>query len=145
MTLLNAIITAGDFSAMDRPVSLAEQRAFIANYPATGVFFVALSGDELLGMQDVMPCATSPELTGEVSTFVRLGRQGQGIGSSLSAVTLLAARQRGFKRLYAKIRADNPKALRFYQHQGFRCVAHETARIRSVVTDIVVTERRLAP
>jgi L-amino acid N-acyltransferase YncA len=143
MHLLNAVVAAGNLTAIEQPVSLAEQQAFIATYPPDGLFFVALSGDELVGMQDIMPDSNSSEILGEVSTFVGLDKRGQGVGSQLSAVTFQAALQRGFKRLHAKIRADNAGALRFYQLQGFLEVARETAVIRGTVTQIIISEKAL--
>lgn len=130
MDLINAVVAAGNLTAIEQPVSLTEQQAFIAKYPPDGIFLVALSDDELVGMQDIMPGFNSSEILGEVSTFVGLDKRGQGVGSKISTVTFQAARQRGYKRLRAKIRSDNPGALRFYQHQGFQEVAKETAVIR---------------
>jgi L-amino acid N-acyltransferase YncA len=77
---------------------------------------------------------------------VRLDAVRSGVGRSLCAATFEAARERGFVKLSAMIRADNPGALRFYQSQGFRVlgVAERHALVRGRYIDEVLAERFIA-
>ena len=82
---------------------------------------------------------------GEVSTFVALGSRRAGIGRALTAATLRAARERGFRKVWAPIRADNPAAVAFYRSQGFRVIgtARAHALVRGAYLDEVLAERLL--
>lgn len=146
--LLAPIIAHGGLTAMEGPLTVEDQRAFIASFPARGVFTVALDGGRLVGMQDVLPLAPDlPALAhvGQISTFVSMAHHGQGVGRRLCHETFALARARGFAKLQATIRADNPRAVAFYMGQGFRLVGTMArhARINGVWIDEVLAERLL--
>lgn len=133
--LLLPIIQAGGLTIMD-DASLESQLEFIRGFPERGVFHVAVcnASQTILGMQDVMPVSLNenePPDMGEISTFVALGEQGKGIGRKLIWETFEAAKRKGFKKLVAAIRSDNPGALAFYRGLGFKVV--ESARKRALV------------
>jgi L-amino acid N-acyltransferase YncA len=144
--LLNPLIAERRYTVMDAEIHLAEQVAFIRAFPDRGVFHVAVdSSQELLGLQDVVPI--SAELSayrhvGEVSTFVRRHSQRQGIGRALCRATFEAARQRGFEKIMAAVRADNAQAICFYLHQGFKIIgtAQRHACIGGRYIDVVQME-----
>lgn len=145
--LLNAIVAAGGYTIL-RTVSLEEQRDFIRNFPARGVFHVAVAagGGQVLGLQDVAPLsARTFAHVGEISTFIAMGVQGQGIGRALMEATVAAARAQGFRKLWATIRGDNPRAVGFYLSQGFRIVgtAQQHAFVNNKYVDEVLAERLL--
>jgi ribosomal protein S18 acetylase RimI-like enzyme len=119
VAVLNPIIRAGTHTAMRDEVTEADQRTFIETFPDRGVFHVAVStpDDRIVGLQDIMPATDAH--TGEISTFVALEHRGRGIGSRLMTATLEAARERGYARIVATIRADNEHAIAFYRGQGF--------------------------
>ena len=99
-------------------------------------------------MQDVVPLSAGSPVFGHVgviSTFVALDAQRQGVGRQLSAATFAAARELGFRKLSATIRADNPAALAFYQGLGFRVigVAQRHALLRGQYVDEVLAEKWL--
>lgn len=125
VALLNPIIEAGSYTAMERCFSVEEQVAYVRAFPADGVFHVAVDSrsGRLVGMQDVTPLEESAWIngaqTGDISTFVALDSHGGGVGRALSEVTLLVARARGYRVLQAVIRADNPGAQGFYRSIGF--------------------------
>ena len=97
----------------------AEQVAFIRTLPQCAVYHAAVDeSGEVLGIQDVLP----GEGAGEISTFVRLDAHRRGIGRRLTPAALAAARARGFARVFATVRADNPGAVSFYESVGFRAV-----------------------
>jgi RimJ/RimL family protein N-acetyltransferase len=82
---------------------------------------------------------------GTISTFVALAFHGQGIGSRLTQATLQTASQRGFLKISATIRADNPRAVAFYLRQGFRVIgtAHRHAFVGGRYIDEILAERWL--
>jgi len=145
--VLNPIIEAGVYTVMDAPITVEEQAAFIREFPAAGVYNVAVSRENgrVLGLQDVFPRPAPFAHLGEISTFVALGAHGSGIGRALSLATFRRARESGFHKLCASIRADNPGAVAFYRRQGFRVIgtAREHARVGERYVDEVLAERIL--
>lgn len=149
VALLNPIIAAGIYTAMNEPVTLTDQLEFVHTFPARGVFLVAVHPDtgQIMGMQDVVPLSDESAWrhVGAISTFVALNAQRQGIGAQLCAAMFEAARAKGFRKLSATIRADNPHAVAFYLRQGFRLIgtAQQHALIRGRYVDEVLAERLL--
>ena len=150
VALLNPIIRAGVYTVMDEPVTLDGQIEFIRQFPEAGIFLVAVwdGSREVLGMQDVVPVLKDSRVfghVGEISTFVALERRGQGVGRRLCQATFAEAKLRGFRKLSAAIRADNPRAAAFYRGQGFRRVgvAREHAFIEGKYVDEVLMERKV--
>jgi L-amino acid N-acyltransferase YncA len=150
VALLNPIIQAGTYTTMDDTLSVAEQLAFIRNFPRRGVLHVAVceQSQAILGIQDVMPL--SPESSvlqhvGGISTFVSLVSHGQGIGHSLCQATFQAAKELGFTKIMATIRADNPRAVSFYLGQGFRIIgtAQKHVFMKGRYIDEILAERFL--
>ena len=146
--LLNPIIQAGVYTIMDEPVSLDDQVGFIREFPERGVYHAAVGNDgqTILGIQDVVPISTAVHAlkhVGEISTFVRLGSHRNGIGRSLSHATFQAAREQGFLKIRATIRADNPGAIAFYLSQGFQVIgtAQKHAYVGGVYLDEILIER----
>jgi L-amino acid N-acyltransferase YncA len=124
--LLNPIIQAGIYTAMDEVFSTADQMDFIRNFPQRGVYHIAIDSgtQKILGIQDVMPLSASKVFRhiGEISTFVALDSQRQGVGQSLCQATFKVVKALGFLKLRATVRGDNPYALAFYQNQGFELI-----------------------
>ena len=146
--LLNPIIGEGKYTVMDGPLAVDEQIDFIRGFPNQGVFYVAAGDDDqrILGLQSVEPWSTSAKAfkhVGDISTFVALDAQGQGIGRSLSQVTFEGARKRGFQKIMATVRADNPQAVSFYRSQGFQVIgtAHKHAFVRGQYIDEIFMEK----
>jgi L-amino acid N-acyltransferase YncA len=146
--LLNPIIQAGKYTIMDEPVSVDDQIGFIRGFPERGVYHAAVRNDsqEVLGIQDVQPISTEVNAlrhVGEISTFVRLDSLRNGIGRSLSDATFQAAREKGFLKIRATIRADNPQAISFYKSQGFEVIgtAQKHAFVGEVYIDEILMER----
>jgi L-amino acid N-acyltransferase YncA len=149
LAILAPLIREGRYTIMDEVPTLDEQRAYIRDFPAHGVFLVALGEDgTVLGLQDVEPASSCKALrhVGYISTFVADGVRGQGVGRRLMAATVAAAREKGFLKLSAMIRADNPRAIAFYTGQGFRVLgtAERHACVRGVFIDELLTEKHLA-
>lgn len=142
--VLNEIIATKQFTILESLISPVEQHEFIASFPPEGTFLVALNDKEqILGLQDVSP--TPIRGVGEISTFVALSAQGQGIGKALAQATFAAARAKSFRKLMAMIRADNPRAIGFYQSLGFRVVGKLEQHVlaHGVLFDEVLAEKLL--
>ncbi len=127
VALLNPIIQAGTYTIMNELCSMQDQVDFIRAFPERGVFNAAVceQSGQVLGIQDVQPISIDTgalDQVGQISTFVRLDAHRQGIGRALSQTTLEQAKRLGFGKLTAAIRADNPRALAFYQSQGFTVI-----------------------
>lgn len=138
---LNPIIEAGCYTIIDRAVSLDEQQAFIRDFPERGVFLLAVdAAGQVLGLQSIEPVVGQPAMqhVADIATFVHLECHRHGIGQALTAETFRLARERGFRKIMAMIRADNPRALAFYQSQGFKIIG--TARQHSCVRDKYLDE-----
>jgi L-amino acid N-acyltransferase YncA len=141
--LLNPIIQAGTYTVLDTPISTEDQIAFIRGFPERGVYNVAVRNDsrKVIGIQDVQPFRSDVDTfkhVGDISTFVSLALRGNGIGRALSDATFESAREQGFLKLVATIRADNPQAISFYQSLGFKVIG--TAKDHALVGGTYVDE-----
>jgi L-amino acid N-acyltransferase YncA len=149
VAVLNPIIEAAMYTAMTETYSVADQLDFIRNFPQRGIYHIALDNDNqsALGIQDVMPISTSNVFrhVGEVSTFVALGAHKRGVGQSLCRATFKAAKELEYLKLRATVRGDNPRALAFYQSQGFELigVAKKHALLYGKYVDEVLLEKFL--
>jgi L-amino acid N-acyltransferase YncA len=150
IAVLNPIITARCYSALDTPVTVDEQRRFIREFPTRGVFHVAVDSEigRLVGLQDISPFATYTHAfdhVGVIGTYVDLSRRRQGIARRLFDATFEAARGKGYEKIFTYVRADNDAGLQAYLRQGFRVVgrAERHAKIDGRYIDEVVIEKRL--
>src|SRR5262245_32496846 len=58
VAILNPIIAAGIYTALDTPISVEDEKAFIRRFPARGIFHVAMDATRrIVGFQDVEPFA----------------------------------------------------------------------------------------
>ena len=141
--LLNPIIETGRDTILDQPLDLAAQLEFMRGITPPGYCNIAINGEsgELLGIQDVLPLSADKQAfrhIGEISTFVAMQHQGCGVGKQLMQVSLNQARSSGFLKLQAMIRANNLRAIGFYQGQGFQIVG--TARGHALVNGNYIDE-----
>lgn len=148
--ILNRIIEAGAYTVLDRPFSVEEERRFITAFPARGVFLVAEWAEDrtVVGFQNVEPFARYTRAfdhVGVIGTFVGLDHRRQGVSAQLFPATFEAAERKGFTKLFAYIRADNPAAKAAYAAHGFRVVgiARDHAKIGDRYVDEVIVEKFL--
>jgi L-amino acid N-acyltransferase YncA len=148
--ILNAIIEARVYTALDTPFTVDEERAFIERLPPRGILHVAVSQPDgaVVGLQVVEPFATYTHAfdhVGVIGTYVDLDRRRQGIASRLFDHTLSEARDKGYEKLFAFVRADNAAGLATYLRQGFVVIgtAQKHARIDGRYVDEVMIERAL--
>ena len=148
--LLNPIIAAKRYTVLTTPLSVQAEREFIEKFPERGIFHVATRKEDerIVGMQNVAPLSALPALghVGEIGTFVSLTSLRQGVARQLFQATFLAAKRKGYEKLFTFVRADNPTALKTYLNQGFRVVgvAERHAKVRSVYIDETVIEKWLS-
>jgi L-amino acid N-acyltransferase YncA len=150
VAILNPIIEAGTFTALDTPFSVEAETAFIKAFPARGIWKVAERSTDtrIVGFQVVEPFATYTRAFDHVGTFgtyVDLGCRRQGIAHALFAATFAAAPAQGYEKFFTFVRADNHAALRTYLAHGFVQVgtARRQARIRGEYVDEILIERQL--
>lgn len=119
--LLNAIIEQGGTTALERPVTDHDIQEWMQSDPDRSAWHVAVDGTgEIVGFQWIEPGAYLPAEAAEIASFVKLGKNGLGIGSALFEATKRAARKLGYGWINANIRADNEGGLVYYQSRGFR-------------------------
>ena len=148
--ILNRIIDAGEYTAFDTPISIRDERSYIQNFPTRGVFIVAEQSDQqrVVGFQSMEPFAGYTHAfdhVGVLGTYVDLDCRRQGIAKRLFAATFAAALQKGYRKLFTHIRADNPAALSAYRSQGFMIVgtAQKHALLSGRYIDEIIVERFL--
>lgn len=147
--VLNPIILAGCYTALDTLFSVEQERDFITNFPGRGIFHVAIAGDgRLAGFQNVQPFADYTHAfdhVGVIGTYVDLRQRRRGIASRLFAETVNTASSRGYEKLFAFVRADNPAALAVYRTHGFNAIgtARRHAKVNGNYVDEVMIERLL--
>jgi L-amino acid N-acyltransferase YncA len=149
VAILNPIIEAGSFTALDTPLTVQAERQYISTFPARGVFLVAILEDErIVGFQSMEPFATYTHAfdhVGVLGTYVDLEWRRCGVASRLFTATFAQARSKGYKKIFTFIRKDNPAALATYRKHGFRIVgvAEKQARIGGRFIDEVIVEKHL--
>ncbi len=147
--LLNPIIEAGVYTALDTPMTVDDQRRFIREFPVRGIFHVAVLDGRVAGLQNLDPFATFTHAfdhVGVMGTYVALQHRRRGIARALFAVTFAEAVTQGYEKIFTYVRADNDAALQTYLAQGFTVIgtARRQARIRGRYIDEVLIEKFLS-
>ena len=150
IAVLNPIIAARVYTALDTPFTLAAEREYIAGFPERGIWKVAIRNLDrrLVGFQIAEPFATYTTAFDHVATlgtYVALERRRQGVATRLFDETFQAARRKGYEKIFTFVRADNDAALQTYLRQGFRVIgtAARHARIDGGYIDEILIERFL--
>ena len=133
--IFNAAIRTTTASFRERPVSVAERAAWLAEKAAQGrpVFVAELTDGRLqtvAGWATYGPwrAADGYRFTVENTVYVAEEWRGRGIGAALLAETVAHARAAGLHAMIAVIEASNAVSLRLHAQQGFA----EVARFREV-------------
>jgi L-amino acid N-acyltransferase YncA len=150
LAILNPIIAARCYTAMDTALTLEVEREFIRTFPDCGIFLVAIdtASSRIVGFQNVSPFGTFTHAfdhVGVIGTYVDLELRRQGVATQLFAATIAAARRKGYEKFFTYVRADNEAGLQTYLRQGFRIVgtAERHAKIDGRYIDEVVIERAI--
>ncbi len=152
LAILNPIIAARCYTAMDTEFTVDVEREFIRTFPARGTFLVAVdtTSNRIVGFQNVSPFADFTHAfdhVGVIGTHVDLELRRHGIATRLFAATYDAARRKGYEKFFSYVRADNEAALHTYLRQGFRVVgiAERQAKIDGRYIDEIVIEKLVPP
>ena len=96
-------------------------RALYTTYQSQrSLYFVAVSGGEIVGGAGIAPLAGADPLTCELQRmYLRGDARGRGIGNALLEHCLKAARQMLFVRCYLETISQMQGALQFYGRNGF--------------------------
>jgi L-amino acid N-acyltransferase YncA len=148
--ILNPIIAARCYTAMDTAITVEVEREFIRTFPGRGTFLVAIdtASSRIVGFQNVSPFGTFTHAfdhVGVIGTYVDLESRRQGIATQLFAATFEAARRKGYEKFFTYVRADNEAGLQTYLRQGFRIVgaAERHAKIDGRYIDEVIIEKAI--
>lgn len=148
--ILNPIIEAGIHTVLDKQFTVKEEQDFIANFTERGIFHVAIDSTEktLAGFQTVEPFASYTKAfdhVGLIGTFVGHFARRQGVASNLFPATFEAMQDKGYEKVFAYVRGDNPTALATYQKHGFEIIgtAKKHAQINGQYIDEILIEKFL--
>lgn len=148
--VLNPVIEARCYTALDTPVSVDVERDYVIDFPERGIWKVAVREPDhtIVGFQVLEPYATwtrAFDHVGTLGTYVDLDLRRQGIARRMFAETLAAARDKGYEKIFTYVRADNPAALQTYLGQGFVVVgnAKRQAKIDGQYIDEILIEKWL--
>lgn len=125
--ILNPLIEAGGTTANETPWSEDQMRGMIEGFGPRDFAFVAERDGRIIGFQYVEAHPALDPDTGDIASFVDIGEGRGGVGRALAARTLAEARSRGWRRLFAYIRADNAGGLAYYESVGFRTIRTDPA------------------
>jgi L-amino acid N-acyltransferase YncA len=148
--ILNPIIEARVHTVLSDPFSVDAERDFIERFPPRGIWKVAVrpAYGRLVGLQVLEPFGAYTQAfdhVGTLGTYVDLGQRRLGIAKALFAVTLEAARQKGYEKIFTFVRADNAVALATYRAHGFEVIgtARRHAKIDGRYVDEILIEKSL--
>ena len=118
-----AIAAEKVYSAIDRPFTIEEERAYIQSLSAREAIFLAeTSTGQVVGFQSLDLWARhigSMSHVAQLGTFVRREWRGRGVGRQLAQHTLAFARSVGYEKIVIFVRASNSGAQKFYAGLGF--------------------------
>jgi L-amino acid N-acyltransferase YncA len=148
--VLNPIIEARRYTALDTPLNVESERDYVIDFPERGVWKVAVRQPDqtIVGFQVLEPYASYTHAfdhVGTLGTYVDLDLRRQGIARRLFAATFDTAREKGYEKIFTLVRADNPAALQAYLAQGFVVIgnAKRHAKIDGQYIDEILIEKWL--
>lgn len=110
------------YTAVNRPFSPEQERAYIASLSEREGVFVAEVEGRIVGFQSLDRWARytdSFDHVGTLGTFVLPEWRGKGIGRQLARHTMDFACAHGYEKLVVYVRAGNRRAQDFYRSLGF--------------------------
>jgi len=93
--------------ALDRPIAITEEEWWSSWITSDEWAFVALAGDDLVGMAGLLDDADHPERAENLLTAVRRDLRGRGIARALKRHTLQCAADRGLTEIYTWTQTGN--------------------------------------
>lgn len=144
--IFNPIIEDGRYTVFSDPFTEEQEADFIKNLHPRGIFSLAEGDSEVVGFQVLEPFSPFSRYfdhTAIIGTYVDELHQGKGVSKVLFEHSMKKAREKGFEKVIAYVRGDNPRALAAYLRQGFKIIgtAHKQAKIRGEYVDEVFIEK----
>jgi GNAT superfamily N-acetyltransferase len=93
--------------ALDRPIAITEEEWWSSWITSDEWAFVALAGDDLVGMAGLLDDEDHPERAENLLTAVRRDLRGRGIARALKRHTLRCAADRGLTEVYTWTQTGN--------------------------------------
>jgi len=93
--------------ALDRPIAITEEEWWSSWIPSDEWAFVALAGDDLVGIAGLLDDEDHPERAENLLTAVRRDLRGRGIARALKRHTLRCAADRGLTEVYTWTQTGN--------------------------------------
>ena len=125
--------------------SVEQTRAELADPAAT--FWLALGADgTFVGYAKLRRGPAEPCVSGPAPVELQRiysGATGRGVGAALLAAALSAARAEGFGTVWLGVWDRNPRAVAFYEREGFRVVGSHSFRLGADDQTDLVMERPL--
>jgi ribosomal protein S18 acetylase RimI-like enzyme len=119
-----AIAAEKRYSAIDKPFSIEEERAYLQSLSEREAYFIAEASDHMIvAFQSLDLWArviSSMDHVGQLGTFVLPAWRGRGIGKQLAQESLTFARGHGYEKIVIFVRASNTSAQGFYTGLGFK-------------------------
>jgi len=133
VAIWEVIATEKRYSAVNRPFTREEERAYIASLTdREGVFLAELVG-RTAGFQSIARWAgytPSFDHVAELGTFVLPEYRRRGIGQALTEATLTFCREQSYEKLVIYVRASNQGAQAFYRKMGFSSIGVLTRQVK---------------
>jgi GNAT superfamily N-acetyltransferase len=104
---------------LDRPVAVTEEEWWKSWIPSDEWAFVALAGDDLVGMAGLLDDDDHPERAENLLTAVRRDLRGRGIARALKQHTLRCAADRGLEEVYTWTQTGNEAMQRLNRSLGY--------------------------
>jgi ribosomal protein S18 acetylase RimI-like enzyme len=119
-----AIAAEKRYSAIDKPFSIEEERAYLQSLSEREAYFIAETTDRTIVAFQSLDLWTrvisSMNHVGQLGTFVLPAWRGRGIGKQLARESLAFARGHGYEKIVIFVRASNTNAQNFYIGLGFK-------------------------
>ena len=148
--ILNPIIEARLYTVFSEPFTVDAEREYISRFPTRGIWKVAMrqADRRVVGFQVLEPFGSYTKAFDHVATigtYVDLALRRQGIATALFDEAFVAAREKGYEKLFTFVRADNPDALVAYRARGFEILgtARRHAKIDGQYVDEILIEKAL--
>ena len=145
--MLNEIIDKGDNTAGTSYMTTEAMRDWINHQTQSSNWVVAraTSDNEVWGVQWVGRLDGEPSTTCQMGTFVRIGKDGLGVGPAMFRISEYAARALGFSQIETESRADNESGLEYHRKMGFKEVDRnkDVELSNGYVVDQIIMRRAL--
>jgi L-amino acid N-acyltransferase YncA len=145
--VLNGIVAEGGLTALDTPVSLEQERSFLAALGPRSSLLVAELDGRIVGFQGLDPAGTFAAMAhvAQLGSYVERPWRGHGIARRLWQRNREIGLERGFRKVIIQVRVRNTGALAFYRRLGFEDIgiAREHVVVDGHYEDEVLLEREL--